>query len=556
MKKVIIGMAIFIILAFTITIGLAHYSNHVKTNESGNDSYEWKLGMDSAEKGANRYGFYDENDLHTDSTNIEHNGVLFDFVTIDGLKDKKIEKSINDEIKNKVIEILDDKHVTTNDNFYINVCGNFQNILSIYIHVYDDEKTYMYTMNFDLTTGKQFSFEDVFVKGANLEGIISKVMRRSMTIDEYYNMLDDFYSTHDYFDDRDFIVSIDEDELYKKTLDFLSSKDKLFYVTPSYMTFIYEDYYYEVLFKDFSNDIAIYDKFDTAFSIFERNDIGYHDIINFSQRDHYYDTIKYGFVEKNLFVDVMQADFSMDKNYISEDSTMKIDNLKKISNENIKEVNAKIEQLRKTAKRNPDKMYIYFDTIDTRIANSSYFDDEYEEWIYTFGDLACITNNESSYVMPMSSYEKTGKDDLYNAYQERFYSGYIILYYDGEYADMSNYPEGLEIHNSVYEDASRYYDIYTCKEITSVFEIIKEDSDYLDIIAADIFEDVQSVMSYDDNAPIQSITYEEAYELAKNATLKVNDTGIRVYLNIEDGERYYIYANYDEFDSDMLVGRG
>ena len=426
--------------------------------------------------------------------------------------------------------------------------GNFQNILSLCLNMYDEEsgEYKVSTLNFDLTTGDEFAFEDIFSSDANLTNLVKQAFWKNLSVDAYYEESEKYYEQGIY--DFDVVASASEEELYELTKKFLSSKDKNFYVDPQGVTFIYNDTWNRIKFKDCYESVVIYNKFDTAFSIFENNDIACHGLINMSERSEYAKNIEYGFVYDNLFVDYCLGTGMFD-NFEFENSE-DFNNMLSIREIIIEDAQEKIDEYKKLAKNNPDTMYLCFGSYEEMISYHSDYITETDMWKYELGDICSYTFYESFYSMPMSSYAQKGKEDLYDAYQGSYFSSTVkTLYYDGEWIDKELYPLGLEIHNYVYEDCpTRVFSISQIKEYKDFLELVDENSDYLNAVCEEIYTSMND--HWDDTLP--KVTYEEAYELAKNAEIKLDSSGIRIYPEIENLDSYWMFISYEDLTEYMI----
>ena len=120
------------------------------------------------------------------------------YYVVDGLKDKEVQKKINDTIYNTAMELYNAKlppyrGIRTADfspyelqkNVYIRECANFSNVLSLVVEAsvygnYDEGENYgsidvveVMPLNFDLRTGEQFSLSDVFADDVDYKEIIN-----------------------------------------------------------------------------------------------------------------------------------------------------------------------------------------------------------------------------------------------------------------------------------------------------------------------------------------------------------------------------------------------
>lgn len=130
---------------------------------------------------------YKNGQIEDSNNKIPYDQVYHSFriVQVSGLKDKNIEKMINDTLLNAALSLegTPESHV----NGYESVMGNFGNILSIQINYSVGRSDTIYKgYNFNLETGEQINFNDIFVSSAPIASIISDAILKSAawTIDK------------------------------------------------------------------------------------------------------------------------------------------------------------------------------------------------------------------------------------------------------------------------------------------------------------------------------------------------------------------------------------
>ena len=108
----------------------------------------------------------------------EYQNTCYSYVEINGLKNKEVQNKINKKIKDTVYSLN-----TVGSYGKINVlsilCGNFNNILAIEVRSNDFNAQYI-GLNFDLNTGEQISFEDLFIKSAPVVSILSDAVSKAV----------------------------------------------------------------------------------------------------------------------------------------------------------------------------------------------------------------------------------------------------------------------------------------------------------------------------------------------------------------------------------------
>lgn len=201
------------------------------------------------------------------------------YLEIKGLKDKKIEEKINNEIKDKSFEILEkskkyieDPNV---DSIGVNVycCANFSNIISIKLDTnisykeYDYESSYpekTIGLNYNLVTGEKIEFKDLFTNTASVKSILNEVAYSTFIFEYQY----------------------DEDENYTKDLskvDYSEIEDRIlrimqcynsnelveFYFTEDYIDVSIANENFYIYMNSIYKDIAIYNRFAKADDLYD-----------------------------------------------------------------------------------------------------------------------------------------------------------------------------------------------------------------------------------------------------------------------------------------------
>ncbi len=160
--------------------------------------------------------YWVNNPLNCEEIN-ESSGQGFDYsyIRVTGLKDKEIEKAVNDRIKAvydglRIRDIppyrgirakIPEGSVLQNESIYVNTAGNFNNILSVvlskYVNYqdpdpgeykkdpayYDGSKYFSETetLNFDLNTGKEIALKDLFCDNVDYMQLVNDRMGRFLS---------------------------------------------------------------------------------------------------------------------------------------------------------------------------------------------------------------------------------------------------------------------------------------------------------------------------------------------------------------------------------------
>lgn len=204
----------------------------------------------------------DENIFKADDDNFDYkqNSKYFQ---ISGLKNQSIQDKINKEIKK----------YTADTTFYTKstINANFSNVLSITISKLVDINKYdNINLNYDLTTGKQIPFKNLFVKGANLNYIMSSSIYDSLIENlskkgitdvkefsylhemsaDYVNRFNDGENVYYYFNSNNIYFTMKSNDKIKDLLD-------------------QDNIYFKIDMKDYYEQIAIFNRYITEKTIFD-----------------------------------------------------------------------------------------------------------------------------------------------------------------------------------------------------------------------------------------------------------------------------------------------
>ena len=198
-KKLIIFVIITIIMMIGITIGFIVNSKNKddsKISQNLDNSINQEKVDDKKDKNIKRAKITDTYNVNpikiSEKDYIIQRGNISDemhYIEIDGLKDKNIEKSINEKIYNIVVDgynnivekgkkkYKEDKFKKMNIDGSVYTAFNGANILSgnINININKDDGSYLinneYTFNISLVTGDDIKFSDIFYEFLNLSNL-------------------------------------------------------------------------------------------------------------------------------------------------------------------------------------------------------------------------------------------------------------------------------------------------------------------------------------------------------------------------------------------------
>ena len=282
---------------------------------------------------------YNENPILLDNSTAKY----VNYIQIEGLKDKNIQNSINEQIKQKAYKLKN------NQNDVITwVTANFSNILSINISSYPAEPE---CINIDLNTGNEIPLEKVFVSSAPLnsylaEGLYQKLAWVESEKEEYEEMHDmNNYDTSAY--EEKFLMIVNNYKKMKNNLKyniFASSITIYGLLDNNIVNQNLEpaDNEISINFLEHMDEIAIYKRYLTNDNIYEDASIGKKGRIALTpnyETDDYIQEINYGKIQDNIFVEeAIEGDIELLKQYpkvIDYIKNMSDDGIAKLKNQNL-----------------------------------------------------------------------------------------------------------------------------------------------------------------------------------------------------------------------------
>lgn len=102
------------------------------------------------------------------------------YVQIDGLVNDEVEQKINNRIKEEFMAIYD-KHKNEKNLYLISNCyANFGNVMSFYMTYQNDKNSVTKGFNYNLATGEELEFNDLFTNTASIKNILSNAIYNSL----------------------------------------------------------------------------------------------------------------------------------------------------------------------------------------------------------------------------------------------------------------------------------------------------------------------------------------------------------------------------------------
>ena len=500
MKKLVIGLLVFLLSFALIAVGITYLSIQ--------NANEIEI-VESNETGIDLYGTYDQNDLTINELKETYNDLEIEIPELQGLKNINIQNKINKDIKDRVYEALESLTDIRYANFYTR--ANFANVISISYYIGIENTSEHITLNYNLVDGERLKVEDLFVSDADLTEIVRNAFYLAMVQNNQYNS--------DYINKG--IVSPNESELYKAVKAYMGSDEKLFVFSPSDIAFYNKDGSMATAkMIDIAEKVSIYSKYLTEESLLERNDIGYKNLFTCANGSYdVFEKIDYGYMEDNYWYDVtVWAGYQPEE--VDKEKQEKFNSFKEKMYDDVYE---KVYEYQKIAKKNPDKFYILF----SKPTINMYSDSKYEngKWTYTYSDMATVYENVQVFEMPMEVYEKIYRDKIIDTYRYQYFEMRGGAYLDINANDGSAV---TEIRNE------KLYNYVTGEELTKLSDIFKEDSGYMNVIETNVKETLAKKYNYSE---------EDAEKLVKDINCELIGTRINVTIPGMDDFLVIIYFN-------------
>jgi hypothetical protein len=298
---------------------------------------------------------------------------------------------------------------------------------------------------------------------------------------------------------------------------------------------VYEPQNCTIKFEDFADMVTIYDKYLTEESLYEDTSIGLENILNCSREVLDIDNCLYkktSFESDNFIYDItIKENIYEDKTEVAEIINQKI-------NDCISIANKQVEEYKKLAENNPDKMYILLLAPTLSVGRGD------------FTGKFNYSNEEFHNLLSIGYFEKVISGDI--AQKDEFLYKLLGTY---RYPNLGMY---MDIYHGVnmvmYEDyyfdsveenvEFRVFDVLTGNEITDLKDIFKDDVDYKKVIE-DALKEQFAFREYYDGEKYVERTKEEVEELFSRITYEFDANSI---YPLTDGK-------YNEYQSVSLSSR-
>lgn len=480
-KKLFLGLCIFIILAVSITALLIF----LKLHSTSDDLKTLKDNIVQEVTGTKKNQKYNQNDLNIIQETVNYEGLEYKTLRISGLKNKEIESNVNAEIEG-VENDFRERVVNASgeaSSMYLTsyVNANYSNILSVSFYGSKNNSNYRNEinihkfLNFDLTTGNQIKLEDLFVPNTDVDLIAQDYIYKEK-LHEKFSQKDIFFNS-EYWEDGKLnylINEIDELDFMNEFLKYKNS-NKDFYITPTDIEIRYSDDYntgiVHLNFKDNLDKLVAYDKFVTEESIFESDDIGLKNLYVCSDVALYADESYYVIedVAPNFRIDARVNIFcysAFEGNEVYENA---VESVKK-------EINEKKEALAQKAKENSEKYYLLDLVYIVDSFDPAYYSSLYYDYIEPSYDKLIISKQEHEYETTMDDFSEWFEDKMISAYTSE---NYTIDYQ--MYIRLSD--EESEKCQCTEDYTGIVYMLNTGEATSNIEEIFVEGTDYVSTIA-------------------------------------------------------------------------
>lgn len=213
------------------------------------------------------YSLYDNNDLALEEKSCnkpDNEGQSCSYYQISGLKNAEVQNHINKRLSEIAVKY------SNYDIFYENNTLNAFNLVSFYIYAHKNKEEVRSGITFDLNTGNELKFQDVFIKNVNIKPLLSNaIYTRLVTLRGDYT----YWRVEDRVEDRASKQKFDYDgEVLKilKKVDFNATDN--FFVSPSSISFIVGDDYFNVEAERDIKYFGYYDAYASSEPLFNNDD--------------------------------------------------------------------------------------------------------------------------------------------------------------------------------------------------------------------------------------------------------------------------------------------
>lgn len=177
-----VGITVFLILKSHGTTDITDIKNIVEETIKKDDETVAPdgLGLESLNE------TYKENPIKVTYVNMRENTSSelqneCHYVKIDGLANEEIEQLINTRIKEEFMSVYNKHKGEKNQYVVLNCYANFGNVMSFYMTYQDDDNSITKGFNYNLATGEELKFNDLFTNTAPIKNILSNAIYSSLS---------------------------------------------------------------------------------------------------------------------------------------------------------------------------------------------------------------------------------------------------------------------------------------------------------------------------------------------------------------------------------------
>lgn len=474
MKKLIITLVCIVCVFAAGCLGITYWN--ISQTAPSNSAASNPAAARPAEMPIDLQSTYDTNPILIDSLTENIGDLTVSIPQIDGLKDKSVQKKINDDMYSKAHQLLDKYDKIMFANFY--TYANFANVVSISFSVSLDYEPYSDCIyfNYNLIDGNEIKLEDLFLKDTNLLDIVRSSFYTSTVM--YGN-----------YDSETFIVSPNEEKLFKLVKSYMESDSKEFAFSPVDIYFYSGDITANARMIDYCDSITIYSKYLTEDELYTGEYDNFKNLLACSDANYdRFEQVEYGYIEDNMWYD-----FTVIKDYIPRNEEgfdeEKFEQYTKFKETKCKEFYELIDDYRKIARNNPETFYMVLFNPNFNL----YMDSRYEngKWYNSFSNLASVNNSIFIYSMPHKVYKESFKDLIMETYRYEYFAmrGGAYIYED-ELPDGAHFEAKTTAHAYNYitgEEYASIQDLFFNPEEANNYieEIVRERLSYYDDLPKD-----------------------------------------------------------------------
>lgn len=154
------------------------------------------------------------------------------YVQLVNLKDKTVQENVNKAIKDVAYGLIEHPKADNTQYRYVYTftAGNFSNILSVTLASHDDERV----LNFDLNTGNEIKFNDLFIGGTPMNQMVSEAVYKTLAAADYdWNPEDESSWEHAF--DMDYRDTSKYETIAVKAVNTIARGNFDFEITPTYV---------------------------------------------------------------------------------------------------------------------------------------------------------------------------------------------------------------------------------------------------------------------------------------------------------------------------------